>query len=1030
MQFTDIFIRRPVLATVVSLLILVLGVRAYFVLPILQFPRTENAVVTVTTIYYGADPDVVAGFITTPLENAIAQANGIDYMSSVSQSSTSTITVTLRLNYDADKALTEINTKINSVLNQLPVGTLQPTLVVKIGQTFDAMYIGFNSDTLAPNQITDYLTRVVQPKLQAVEGVQTAELLGQKVFALRAWLDPQKLAAFGLTAADVSVAMTANDYISGVGNTKGQMVQVNLTASTSLHSAEEFRNLVIKQSGGAIVRLQDVANVTLGSEDYDSEVGFDGKRAVYIGIQVAPSANLLDAVAGVQKVFPDIQALLPHGLNGEVIYDSTEFVHSAIYEVIRSLAEALIIVTVVVFMFLGSIRSALIPTIAIPLSLVGTLIVLLALGFSINLLTLLALVLAIGLVVDDAIIVVENVSRHLEEGMAPMPAAIQAARELGSPIIAMTVVLAAVYVPIGFQGGLTGALFSEFAFALIGAVTISGIVALTLSPMLCSRLLKPPALDQGGWEARLTGFIDRQFHRLRSGYERWLHGSLNTLAVTLVFAAIVLISNYFLYNSATVELAPTEDQGVIITSSTAAPNSTLQQRQPYSKQIYDVFASHPETEHVFQLDVPGQLLAGMVFKPWDQRSKTTNVLQPVVQQEVGKIAGIRTAAFQPPALPGSFGLPVQFVLITTDPYERLNTVSQAFLQEAQKSGMFIFLDSDLKFDNPQSEITIDRDKTAQLGLKMSDVGSSLSAMLGGGYVNYFSLSGRSYKVIPQVQQRFRLNSQQLLDYYIKASDGSLVPLSTVASIATKTVPEALNHFQQLNSATIQGVTMPGVAQGTALQYLQDLAAHSLPEGYSVDYAGLSRQYIQESGGFIITISFAVIMIFLVLAALFESFRDPCIILVSVPMSIAGALIFVALGFGGMSLNIYTKVGLVTLIGLISKHGILIVQFANHLQQEQGLSKREAIEQAAGIRLRPILMTTAAMVLGVVPLIVATGAGAVSRFQMGVVIASGLSIGTLFTLFVVPAVYIIFATDHHAKASADSDATLPAPHGAA
>ena len=808
------------------------------------------------------------------------------------------------------------------------------------------------------------------------------------------------------------------------------MVQVNLTASTSLHSAAEFRDLVIKQSGGAIVRLKDIANVTLGAEDYESEVGFDGKRAVYIGIQVAPSANLLDAVAGVHKVFPDIQALLPHGLSGEIVYDSTEFVHSSINEVIRSLVEALLIVTVVVFLFLGSVRAAVIPTVAIPLSLVGTLIVLLALGFSINLLTLLALVLAIGLVVDDAIIVVENVSRHLEEGMGPMPAAIQAARELGSPIIAMTVVLAAVYVPIGFQGGLTGALFSEFAFALIGAVTISGVVALTLSPMLCSRLLKRPDIERGGWEARLTAFIDRSFHRLRGGYERWLHGSLNTLAVTLVFAAIVLVSNYFLYASATVELAPTEDQGVIITSSTAAPNSTLQQRELYSKQVYNVFASHPETEHVFQLDVPGQLLAGMVFKPWDQRSKTTNVLQPVVQQEVSKIAGLRVAAFQPPALPGAFGLPVQFVLVTTDPYERLNTVAQAFLQEAQKSGMFIFLDSDLKFDNPQSDIIIDRDKTAQLGLKMSDVGGALAAALGGGYVNYFSISGRSYKVIPQVQQRYRLNAQQLLDYYIKTADGSVVPLSTVARISTRTVPEALNHFQQLNSATIQGVAMPGVAQGTALQYLQDLAARTLPEGYSVDYAGLSRQYIQENGGFVITISFAVIMIFLVLAALFESFRDPCIILFSVPMSIAGALIFVALGFGGMSLNIYTKVGLVTLIGLISKHGILIVQFANHLQQEQGLSKREAIEQAAGIRLRPILMTTAAMVLGVVPLITAGGAGAVSRFQMGVVIASGLAIGTLFTLFVVPAVYLLLATDHHRHAEAvtgeGGEAAAPAP----
>ena len=1026
MHFTDIFIRRPVLASVVSLLILVLGLRAYGTLPILQYPRTENAIVTVATIYYGADPDVVAGFITTPLENAIAQANGIDYMSSTSETGTSTITIYLRLNYDADKALTEINTKINSVLNQLPPGTLQPTLTVKIGQTIDAMYISFNSDTLAPNQITDYLTRVVQPRLQAVVGVQTAELLGQKVFALRAWLDPKKLAAFGLTATDVSAALTANDYISGVGTTKGQMVQVNLSASTSLHSADEFRELVIKQVGGAVVRLKDVANVTLGSEDYETEVAFDGKQAVYIGIQVAPAANLLDVIQGVHAVFPGIQALLPQGLNGEIIYDSTEFVHSAISEVIRSLVEALIIVTIVVFLFLGSVRSSLIPTVAIPLSLVGTFIVILALGYSINLLTLLALVLAIGLVVDDAIIVVENVSRHLEEGLTPIDAAIKAARELGGPIIAMTVVLAAVYVPIGFQSGLTGALFAEFAFALVGAVTVSGVVALTLSPMLCSRLLKAPDPTGGGWEARLTRFIDRSFKRLHDGYERRLHGSLNTLPVTLTFALIVLLSIYFLFGSAKTELAPQEDQGVIITQSIAPPNATLQQRQLYSKQVYQIFAKHPETQHVFQLDVPGQSIAGMVFKPWDKRSLTTNVLQPILQQQLNGVAGVRIAAFQPPPLPGSIGLPVQFVITTTDPFERLNDVARQFLQQSLQSGMFIFLDCDLKIDNPQSDITIDRDKTAQLGLKMSDVGGSLSAMLGGAYVNYFSISGRSYKVIPQVQQRFRLNPRQLLDYYIRTADGSLVPLSTVATVSTKTVPESLNHFQQLNSATIQGVAMPGVAQGDALVFLQNLSTRLLPQGYSIDYGGLSRQYVQETSGFITTFGFALIIIFLALAALFESFRDPVIILVSVPMSIAGALIFVTLGFGGMSLNIYTEVGLVTLMGLISKHGILIVQFANHLQEE-GRSKREAIEQAAGIRLRPILMTTAAMVLGVVPLITASGAGAVSRFQMGVVIASGLSIGTLFTLFVVPAVYVVFAADHHADAALAGESVGVDPH---
>jgi multidrug efflux pump len=1027
MQFTDIFIRRPVLASVVSLLILVLGLRAYGVLPVLQYPRTENAIVTVTTIYYGADPDVVAGFITTPLENAIAQANGIDYMTSTSLSGASTISVYLRLNYDADNALTEINTKISSVLNQLPPGTLQPTLVVQVGQTIDAMYIGFNSDTLAPNQITDYLLRVVQPKLQAVTGVQTAELLGQKIFSLRAWLDPQKLAAFGLTAADVSQALAANDYISGIGTTKGQMVQVNLSASTSLHSADEFRNLVIRQSNGAVIRLRDVANVVLGSEDYESEVGFDGKQAVYIGIQVAPAANLLDVIAGVHKIFPDIQAQFPRGLNGQIIYDSTEFVHSAINEVIRTLVEALIIVTIVVFLFLGSIRSALIPTVAIPLSLVGTFIVLLALGYSINLLTLLALVLAIGLVVDDAIIVVENVSRHLEEGMPRIDASIQAARELGGPIIAMTVVLAAVYVPIGFQSGLTGALFAEFAFALVGAVTVSGIVALTLSPMLCSRLLKPPHASSG-WEAKLTTFIDRSFNRLHRRYERWLSSSLNTLPVTMVFAAIVLGSIYFLFSSAKTELAPQEDEGVVITQSISASNSTLQQRQLYSREVYRLFAAHPETEHVFQLDTPAQSIAGMVFKPWDQRTKTTNELQPVLQQELAKVSGARIAAFQPPPLPGSIGLPVQFVITSTDPFDRINDIAQQFLQQALQSGMFIFLDCDLKIDKPQSDVTIDRDKTAQLGLKMSDVGGALASMLSGGYVNYFSMGSRSYKVIPQVQQRSRLNTNQLLDYYIRTGDGSLVPLSTIATASTKTVPESLNHFQQLNSATIQGVAMPGVAQGDALVFLQDLGARLLPQGYSIDYGGLSRQYVQETSGFLTTFGFALIIIFLALAALFESFRDPVIILVSVPMSIAGALIFVTLGFGGMSLNIYTEVGLVTLMGLISKHGILIVQFANHLQQE-GRTKRQAIEEAAGIRLRPILMTTAAMVLGVVPLITASGAGAVSRFQMGVVIASGLSIGTLFTLFVVPAVYLVLAADHHIKAATEPGLASAGEHPA-
>ena len=1020
MNFTDIFIRRPVLATVVSLMILVLGLRAVGSLPILQYPRTENTVVTVTTTYYGADPNVIAGFIATPLENAIAQANGIDYMSSTSQTGVNVISVYLRLNYDADKALTEINTKIQSVLNQLPSGTQQPVLTVKVGQTIDAMYMGFDSDVLPRNKITDYLIRVVQPKLQAVPGVQTAEILGGQNFALRAWLDPAKLAAYGLTAADISNALQQNDYIAGLGTTKGQMVQVNLSASTSLHSAGEFANLIIKQANGAIVRLKDVANVSLGADDYESQVAFDGKQAVYIGIQVAPGANLLDDIAGVRKAFPDLQAQLPEGLRGGIIYDSTDFVNSSIREVVWTLGEALVIVTLVIFAFLGSLRSVLIPVVAIPLSLVGTFTMMLALGFSINLLTLLALVLAIGLVVDDAIIVVENVNRHLDEGMRPIPAAVAAARELGGPIIAMTVVLVAVYVPIGFQGGLTGALFTEFAFTLVGAVTVSAVVALTLSPMMCSRLLKPRDKEKPGWQERLSDYIDRTFERIRSRYEHWLHGSLAYLPVTATFSVLILGSIYFLYAGAKSELAPQEDAGIIIASSTPAPNATLQQKLLYSRQVYEIFAKHPETAHVFQIDAPGTSIAGMVFTPWDERKQTTNQMQPGIQQELSSIAGVRAAAFQLPPLPGSSGLPVQFVLTTTDSFERLNDVAQAFLQEAVKSGNFIFLDSDLKIDSPQSIVQIDRDKTAQLGLKMSDIGAALGGMLGGGYVNYFSLDNRSYKVIPQVQQSSRLNVQQLMNYYVGTVNGVPIPLSTVATISTKVIPESINHFQQLNSATIQGVATPGVAQGDVLKYLQDLAKSTLPQGYSVDYGGLSRQYIQESAGFIATFGFALIIIYLALAALFESFRDPIIILVSVPMSIAGALIFISVGVGGASLNIYTEVGLVTLMGLISKHGILIVEFANELQQH-GKSKREAIEEACGIRLRPILMTTAAMVLGVIPLIIASGAGAVSRFNMGLVIASGLAIGTLFTLFVVPAVYMLIAADHSQHADLDEAA---------
>lgn len=1023
MKFTDIFIRRPVLSLVVSALILVVGLRAMLGLPILQYPQMQNGVVTVTTTYAGADSDIIVGFITSPLENAIAQANGIDYMTSSSTTGVSVITVNLRLNYDPEKAVTEINTKVGAVLDQLPAGTQQPEIALTVGQSLDAMYIGFSSPVLADNEVTDYVTRIVQPKLQAVPGVQVAEILGGKNFALRAWLDPHKLAAHGLTATEVTAALEANNYISGLGTTKGRLVEVKLAAATDLNTVEEFKDLIVKNVDGAVIRLRDIATVSLGSDDYDSKSSFNGKSAVYIGIQVATSANLLTVIGGVKKLLPEIIADLPTGISGAVLYDATEFVNSSIDEVIRSLVEAAGIVTLVVFIFLGSWRSVLLPVVAIPLSLIGSFALMLVMGFSINLLTLLALVLAIGLVVDDAIIVVEGVNRQMELGRSPLDAAYIAARELASPIIAMTAVLIAVYVPVGFQGGLTGSLFTEFAFTLVAAVVVSAVVALTLSPMACATLLRPPDPKGLTLDARLVLATSAATQAVTNVYSKALKATLRLLPLTVLFSAAVLSSIYFLYTNSTSELAPAEDQGVVLTSMTSATNATLDQREFYVQQIYDVLGKFPETQLAFQIDMPSQVFGGWVLKPWSERKRTALELAPLAQQAFSKIVGATVAAFQLPALPGSSGLPIQFVLKTTDSFNRLYTVSEAFTSEVLKSGKFSFIQSDLKIDQPHASIHFDRDKASDLGLSMSDVGAAMANMLGGGYSNYFAMQGKSYKVIPQVSQAYRLNTDQLLDYYIRAKDGTNVPLSTIAHIEMTTVPDSLNHFQQMNSATISGIARPGISDGQALAELQQIAARVLPSGYSVDYAGASRQLMNESSGFVTTFVLALIIIFLLLAALFNSFRDPLIILVSVPMSLASALLFIWSGVGGASINIYTQVGLVTLMGLVSKHGILIVEVANSLRQE-GKSKRDAIIEAASIRFRPVLMTTAAMVLGVIPLIIASGAGANSRFNMGLVIASGLSIGTFFTLFVVPGFYLIISKPD-AKAAIKTATTGPA-----
>jgi len=1023
MNFTDIFIKRPVLATVISLLILLIGYRSIESLNVRQYPRSDIAVVTVNTVYVGASADLIRGFITTPLEREIASADGIDYMESSSGPSFSSITVHLRLNYDPNAALTQITSKVNKVRNQLPANAQDPVIDVQMAESTAAMYLMFSSDELDSNQITDYLYRVVQPKLTAVSGVQSAQIVGGRVFAMRIWLDPDKLAAYGLSPSQVWQAIATNNYLSAVGSTKGMMVTVNLNVSTDLHTADEFRRLVIREQAHAIVHLGDVANVVLGAEDYESTVKFGGNPTTAIAINVLPTANALTVINDVRKVFPQIVSELPRGMSASIPYDATDYIRSAIDEVVSTLIEALLIVIVIIYLFLGTVRSVIIPIVAMPLSLVGACFLMLAMGFTINLLTLLAMVLAIGLVVDDAIVVVENIHRHIEEGLSPLEASLKGARELGGPVIAMTITLAAVYAPIGFQGGLTGALFREFAFTLAGSVIVSGVVALTLSPMMCSKLLK----HDDGNQQRFAHFLDRQFEKIRTAYERLLHATLNYRPVVVVFALIVFASLVPFYQLSKTDLAPDEDQGMIITRGTAAANANIDQLASYSDEITDILKSFPETARTIQINgypASNNSITLMALSPWDQRKRTTMQLLPEVTGKLGSVAGMRMLAFLRPPLPGAGGANVQFVVVSTDDPARMAQVADTLVLEAFKSGLFFYADSDLKFDQAQAYIDVDRDKAATLGLSMAQVGNDLGSLLGGNYVNFFNIQGRSYKVVPQVDRIFRLNPGQLGNYYISTGKGGLVPLSTVASVRFQAQPQSLNRFQQLNAATLTLVPKPGVTQGQALDFLNTKAREIFPEGYTVDYAGQSRQFVQESGAFLTTLTFAVIIIFLVLAAQFESYRDPLIIMLSVPLAVSGALAFICIGFHGLSLNIYTKVGLITLVGLVTKHGILITQFANQLQGE-GKSRRVAVEEAAGVRLRPILMTTAAMVLGVMPLVFASGAGAVSRQHIGLVIATGMSVGTLFTLFVVPTAYTFIARDHHAdRAKLGLDAREP------
>lgn len=1006
MKFTDIFIKRPVLSIVLALFVLLLGLKSTGQIQIREFPKTEKTVITVSTAYPGASSQLIQGFITQPLSQAIASADGIDYLTSSTSQGSSTITAYIRLNYNPTEAMTDITAKVNQVRNQLPRESESPIITKSTGSFNALMYLSFYSTKLQGAQIADYLNRVVVPRLQSVPGVAQAEVMGS-AFAMRIWLDPQKLAAYSITPQQVATAIQNNNFIAAVGQTKSPYVLINVNARTDLHTVKEFDNMVVSHKGDSLIRLNDLGHVDLGQESYDSQFYFGGKQAVAIAIYPSPSANPLEVADGVTKLMPSIKNQLLPGLHGTIAFDGSSFIHSSINEVIRTLAEAGVIVIIVIFLFLGAIRSVLIPVVTIPLSLIGTVFVMLLLGYSLNLLTLLAMVLAIGLVVDDAIVVVENIYRRMEEGMPAFKASLVGAREIGSPVLAMSITLAAVYAPIGFMGGLTGTLFTEFAFSLAISVLISGFLALTLSPMMCSRLLRPP--EEAG---RLAVFLDKSFESFKNFYHRVLHNTLNYRAATIIVAIGVLISLPVFYIASKHELAPAEDQGFVIAYAMTRPTATIDFEKLYAKQLQGLAKNIPQKENDFMSVGPGHVFSGLILKPWGKRNKSANQIKNELSVETSKIAGLNTFVTLPPSLPGSGGgAPVQFVLSTTESYRNLAQIADKIVQRAQKSGMFYFVNQDLKFDMPEMELTVDRSKAQSMGLSMADIGSAMGTLLGGGYVNRFTASGRAYKVIPEVIRKYRYTKEDLTHYYVKAESGAMIPLSSVVNITQTTVPQSLPQFDQLNSVVIQAVPKFQVSLGEALSYLQKQTNAVAPKGYLTNYEGESRQYMQEGSQLTETFLFAFIVIYLILAALFESFRDPIIILFgSVPMAAWGALLFIFLG--ASTVNIYTQIGLVTLIGLISKHGILIVRFANEIQINEGLSKREAVEKAASLRLRPILMTTAAMVVGVVPLLIATGAGAEARFAIGLVISTGMAIGTAFTLFVVPMVYTFIGATHH------------------
>ncbi len=1005
MSFSDIFIRRPVLSTVLGLLILLLGFQGLFNLQVRQYPEVEETVITVTTIYPGASADLIQGFITAPIARAVATTENVDYVTSQSRPSASTVSVQMRLGSDPDIALTEVMSKVQQVRSELPADAKDPTIVKGTGMQFATMYLAMQNPNMSSEQLTEYIERVIRPRMSTIPGVAEVQIIGAANYSMRVWIDPVRLAARQLTAAEVLAGIKASNFLAAPGKTENEYVAYAISMESTLQTPEAFGALPLKATGDDVVRLRDVADIELAAESTDMVVSFNGQPGTFIGVFPTPGANPLDMAGAVTEELPSIQASLPEGMSIEVLYDATESISASIDEVFKTIMEAVLIVIVIILLFLGSFRSVLMPIVTIPLSLIGVCFVLFALGYSINLLSLLAMVLAIGLVVDDAIVVVENIHRHIEEGLSPRRAAFVGMKEITGPVVAMTITLAAVFAPLAFTGGLTGSLFREFAMTLAGAVVISGVVALTITPMMSARILKR------GNHSRFQVIVDTTFERLANFYERMVSGSLKYRPVTMLVVLVLLGLTGFMFMNTSSELAPEEDEGALFSLITAPSYATTDYTTLYTTQMRELTKDLPELKASFSIvGFGGQTNSGIAlwaFKDWADRERSQKEIQQDIQARLSGIAGVEALVFAPPSLPGAGGgLPISLVIQSTSDSARVFEVAEKIKEEAQASGRFIVVQNSLAYNAQQVVVTVDRDRAAALNLPVSDVGTTLSLLVGSGSIAQFDRDSNSYDIIMQVPQEYRENPERLGDFFVRSATGEMVPLSAVITVSTDVAAAAIEQFNQLNSATISALPVPGVSTGDGLAVIEDIAKNTIPDGFFIEYSGQSRLEVEQGNTILIAFTLAVVVIYLVLAAQFESFRDPLIIMMTVPLSIFGAILPLNLGLS--TLNIYTQVGLITLIGLITKHGILMVEFANQQREEHGLSRVEAIVASAKVRLRPILMTTAAMALGVVPLIMAAGAGAAARYSMGLVIFTGLIIGTTFTLFVVPMFYTFIA----------------------